>query len=92
MKGYVSVISGKAYEFTKGGRVEIKVPDEMKGEIEQLKAGLTEAAAETSEEFIEKFLDTGWLSNDEIIVGLKRGLFRAIPFRWWAVRQRRISA
>lgn len=75
MKGYVSVISGKAYEFTKGGRVEIKVPDEMKGEIEQLKAGLTEAAAETSEEFIEKFLDTGWLSNDEIIVGLKRGLF-----------------
>ena len=75
MKGYVSVISGKAYEFTKGGRVEVKVPDEMKGEIETLKAGLTEAAAETSEEFIEKFLDSGWLSNDEIITGLKQGLF-----------------
>lgn len=75
MKGYVSVISGKAYEFTKGGRVEVKVPDEMKSEIETLKAGLTEAAAETSEEFIEKFLDTGWLSNDEIIVGIKQGLF-----------------
>ena len=75
MKGYVSVISGKAYEFTKGGRVEIKVPDDMKGEIEDLKAGLTEAAAETSEELIEKFLDSGWLSNDEIIGGLKRGLF-----------------
>lgn len=74
MKGYVSVISGKAYEFTKGGRVEVKVPDEMKEEIETLKEGLTEAAAETSEEFIEKFLDTGWLSNDEIIIGLKQGL------------------
>lgn len=75
MKGYVSVISGKAFEFTKGGRVEVKVPEEMKGEIEKLKEGLTEAAAETSEEFIEKFLDSGWLSNDEIIVGVKQGLF-----------------
>lgn len=74
MKGYVSVISGKAYEFTKGGRVEIKIPEEMQGEIDTLKAGLTEAAAETSEEFIEKFLDSGWLSNDEIIVGIKQGL------------------
>ena len=75
MKGYISVISGKAYEFTKGGRVEIRVPDDQKEEVEMLKAGLTEAAAETSEEYIEKFLDTGWLSNDEIIIGVKRGLF-----------------
>lgn len=75
MKGYVSVISGKAYEFTKGGRQEIKVPDDMVSEIETLKAGLTEAAAEASEEYVEKFLDTGWLSNDEIIIGLKQGLF-----------------
>lgn len=74
MKGYVSVISGKAYEFTKGGRVEVKIPDDMKEEIEMLKAGLTEAAAETSEEFIEKYLDSGWLSNDEIITGIKQGL------------------
>ena len=49
MQGYVSVISGKAYEFKKGGRLEVKVPPEMKDEIETLKAGLTEAAAETSE-------------------------------------------
>ncbi len=75
MKGYVSVISGKAYEFTKGGRQEVKVPDDMVSEIETLKAGLTEAAAEASEEYIEKFLDSGWLSNDEIIDGIKKGLF-----------------
>ncbi len=75
MKGYVSVISGKAYEFTKGGRQEVKVPDDMVSEIEALKAGLTEAAAEASEEYIEKFLDSGWLSNDEIIDGIKKGLF-----------------
>ena len=75
MKGYISVISGKAYEFTKGGRVEIPVPIDMKDEVELLKASLTEAAAETSEEFLNKYLDSGWLSNDEIIVGVKEGLF-----------------
>ena len=75
MKGYVSVISGKAYDFRVGGREEIPVPQDMKDEVALLKEGLTEAAAETSEEFIEKFLDMGWLSNDEIIVGIKKGLF-----------------
>ena len=75
MQGYISVISGKAYEFTKGGRVEIPVPQNLKEEVETLKAGLTEAAAETSDEFFNKYLEANWLSNDEIIVGIKKGLF-----------------
>ncbi len=75
MKGYVSVISGKAYEFTKGGRNEIQVPAGMQAEVNTLKEGLMEAAAETSEEFLNKYLEGGWLSNDEIIVGVKQGLF-----------------
>ena len=75
MQGYVSVISGKAYEFMPGGRKEVKVPDNMTAEVASLKESLTEAAAESSEEFIEKFLNDGWLSNDEIITGLKDGLF-----------------
>ncbi len=75
MKGYVSVISNKAYEFTKGGRNEIAVPSDMVGELEVLKNGLIEAAAETSEEFLEKFFNEGSLTNDEIIAGIKIGIF-----------------
>ena len=74
MKGYVSVISGKAYEFTKGGRNEIAVPDGMKEEVALLKEGLTEAAAESSEVLLEKYLSEGTLNNDEIIAGIKVGL------------------
>ena len=74
MKGYVSVISGKAYEFTKGGRNEIAVPDGMKEEVALLKEGLTEAAAESSEVLLEKYLSEGTLNNDEIIAGIKLGL------------------
>lgn len=76
MQGYVSVISGKAYEFIKSGRVEIPVPPEMKDDVASLKEGLTEAAAESSDEFLDKFdKNGGWLSNDDIIVGVKAGLF-----------------
>ena len=49
MKGYVSVISGKAFEFTSGGRNPIEVPENLKSELQMLKDTLIEAAAETSE-------------------------------------------
>ena len=56
MKGYVSVISGKAFEFTSGGRNPIDVPASMLGDVELLKEGLTEAAAETSEDLLDPVL------------------------------------
>ena len=74
MQGYVSVISGKAYEFKVNGREEIPVPADMEENIKQLKGELSESAAETSDEFLEKFFENGWLSNDDIKVGVKRGL------------------
>lgn len=75
MQGYISVISGKAYKFKQGGREEIQVPQDKVAEVEALKEQLMEAAAESSEELLNKFLDSGWLSNDDIIKGVKEGLF-----------------
>ncbi len=74
MKGYVSVISGKAYEFTQGGRNEIEVPEQLKEEVILLKEALTEAAAETSEALLDKYLVEGALTNDELVAGAKAGL------------------
>ncbi len=74
MKGYVSVISGKAFEFTQGGRNAIDVPDNLKDELANLKDKLTESAAETSEVLLDKYLSEGELNNDEIVAGVKAGL------------------
>ncbi len=74
MKGYVSVISGKAFEFTPGGRNPIDVPESMLSDVQLLKEGLTEAAAETSEALLDKYLSEGTLTNDEIVAGVKSGL------------------
>lgn len=74
MKGYVSVISGKAFEFTQGGRNPIDVPENMMGDVALLKEALTEAAAETSEVLLDKYLSEGTLTNDEIVAGVRQGL------------------
>ncbi len=74
MKGYVSVISGKAFEFTQGGRNPIDVPANLVDELQALKDKLTESAAETSEVLLDKYLSEGALTNDEIVAGVKSGL------------------
>ncbi|MBR5192539.1 MAG: elongation factor G [Clostridia bacterium] len=76
MKGYVSVVSNKAYEFKEGGREEVEIPASMVEDIALLKAKLIEAAAETSEEFMNKFFEEETLNNDEIIAGIKIGLMQ----------------
>ena len=74
MKGYVSVISGKAFEFTQGGRNAVDVPAGMQADLDSLKEILTESAAESSEVLLDKYLAEGMLTNDEIVSGVKTGL------------------
>ncbi len=74
MKGYVSVISGKAFEFSPGGREQVDVPAGMEDDLKTLKDNLIEAAAETSEALLDKFFEEGTLTNDEIVAGLRSGL------------------
>ncbi len=74
MKGYVSVISGKAFEFTQGGRNPIDVPSALTGDLSTLKEALTESAAESSEDLLDKYLSDGTLTNEEIVTGVKNGL------------------
>ena len=74
MKGYVSVISGKAFEFTQGGRNAVDVPNGMQADLDSLKEILTESAAESSEVLLDKYLAEGMLTNDEIVSGVKTGL------------------
>ena len=74
MQGYISVISGKAYEYKPGGVSETAIPAGKADEVAELKHALIEAAAETSDEFLEKFFETDTLSDEEILTGIKTGL------------------
>lgn len=69
--GIVSLLDGKAYD--KGGN-EIDVPDSMADAIEEAIFELTEVAAESDDELLEKYFEEGELSAEEMAQGLKAGI------------------
>ncbi len=78
-RGYVDLASGKAYMFEadKGGLKQVEVPDDLADEVSLLRESLMESVAETDDDLIEKFLEEGELTAEEIQSGLKKGLAKA---------------
>ena len=74
MSGYVSLISGKAYDFGTSGRTEIALPDNLKADFDSLKENLKEVAASNDDDLMTKYFDGDELSREEIISGLSKGL------------------
>ena len=73
--GIASIISGKVYEYDKNGAAkEIPVPASMAGKMEELKAMMNEAVAETDEALMEKFFAEEPFTEEEINKGLKSGI------------------
>lgn len=76
-RGVVDLISKKAYEFDKnesGKMSEIDIPEELKEEAQKKIEELTEMIAENDESLMEKYFDSGELSYEELISGLKKSI------------------
>lgn len=75
VEGIVDIVARKAYQADGGKqRTEIPVPAEMSGRIDDLYNEIAENAAGTSEELMEKYLDTMELSAEEIFGALAAGI------------------
>ena len=74
-KGVVNIINQKAYMFDdKGKASEAEIPPEMADEIAAYRESLMEQVAETEDELIEKFLEEGELTDEDLVKGLKAGV------------------
>ncbi|MBN2168958.1 MAG: elongation factor G [Actinobacteria bacterium] len=74
-KGIYSLLKGKAYASDGQGKTtEITLPGDMEDDVASLRESMIEAVAESSDELIEKYLEEGDLSDDEIDKGLREGL------------------
>ncbi len=73
-RGVVDLIDNKAYEFTDGESREIDIPADMADEVEAAREELMNAAAETDEKLIERFLEEGTLTHKELVAGLAAGV------------------
>jgi len=69
-KGEVNVVSRKAFF----GKDVGEIPAELQDAVEERRAQLVEIAAESDDKLIEKYFETGELSEEEIRVGLEHGV------------------
>lgn len=73
--GYVDVLAGKAYRFGDNGAVtECAIPEAMQDEVTITHDLAVENIAESDEELLEKYLDEGALSAEELHTGLRKGV------------------
>ena len=77
-KGIVNIISKETLIYSeKTGKMEkVDIPEELVDEIDKYKQMVMESVAETDEELLDKYLDTGELSDEEIYLGLVKGCSR----------------
>jgi elongation factor G len=76
-RGIVDLIRMKALTYQGGGTgksSEGEVPSDLKPKAEELRAALMEAVAESDDKLLERYLEAGTLSADELKAGLKRGV------------------
>ena len=75
-KGVVDLVRMKSIIWSEEDQgmsyVEEEIPAELIGEAEALREQMIEAAAEASDELMEKYLEEGDLSNEEIKQGLRQ--------------------
>jgi elongation factor G len=73
--GIVDLVSGKAFEPAgQGASKEVPVPDVLATALSEGRDKLAEAVAETDDALLEKYLEEGELTGEEISIGLGAGV------------------
>jgi len=77
-KGVVDILANKALLFADGGKATVAdVPADLAAEVASLRDNLMEYVAETDDELIEKFLEEGELTDEELKAGLSAAIQNA---------------
>ncbi len=71
--GIVDLIKMKAYKYTSSKPEEAEIPSELQAEIEEYRKKLVEKIAEADDALLERYLEGGNLTDEEIIKGVKEG-------------------
>jgi elongation factor G len=66
LSGVVNMISGKGLD---------SAPDDVKSMVESAREALVEAAAESDDDLLEKYLEAGELTEEEFASGLSKGVY-----------------
>ena len=74
-KGVVNLIDMKAIIWDEESRgmkfEEVDIPDDLKAKVDELREQVVETAAEANEELMDAYLNTGELTREQIVQGLR---------------------
>jgi elongation factor G len=76
-RGVVDLVAMKAWTFApdaSGKATEGAIPDDLASAAQTARDALIEMIAEADDALMEKFFEAGTLTQDELVVGLKRGV------------------
>ena len=73
-RGIIDIPTMQAYEWVDGERKECEIPDDLKDKATEVLDMCMEAAAEGSDELLEKYLEGEPLSTEEMYEGLYQGM------------------
>lgn len=73
-KGFINIVDMKAKEIKNGKVIDIEIPGDKEDEVNEYREMIIEAAAQTSEELMEKYFEGEELTREEICQGIKKGV------------------
>jgi elongation factor G len=77
-EGVADLLSRNAYRYPSGPKgEESEWPDDIAGKADAFREKLTESVAEADDALLEKYLDQGELSEEEVVQGIKAGIAEA---------------
>jgi elongation factor G len=77
--GVVDLVAQKAYQFTRDGNgkaTPTDIPAGLADAVETHRSRLVEAVAETDDKLMEGFFETGTISQEDLVAGLRRAVAR----------------
>ena len=74
MQGCINALQERAYLFKDGGPQEIPIPEDLKEQVRDMQYTLMETAAENDEVLLDEYFETGFLSREKTIHGLRIGI------------------
>ena len=80
-KGIISVIDEAAYQYDENGKPsEVDVPEDRRARLEEVHTDLLDSVAESSDDLLERYLEGGEISKDEVVKALHEGIDNATMF------------
>ncbi len=74
-RGFVNLLTGKAHHLDGSGKLVMdEPPAELAGEIEAARLAMVEAVAEADDALLEKYLEEGAISEEEVFTTLRKGV------------------